>query len=269
MKFSIQCRPFYSLIDEEAWLRGRGDMIFTSSPYNANVPYENYNDKLTHKEFMELALDLGEFASFILKPGAPLFLNVAPVRHKFFEVIDFVRYVQGWRVQNWITWLKSGTTPLPGGDEFSWGQFTSLRHANTLHSTFEWVFQMVREDEDDIQLDRLALGTPYADKANLKRYNHEQDLRCRGNTWCIRYETKNKRTHPATFPPDLAAAGIKLAGLKPGSVVIDPFCGEGNTGVAALRLGHNFIGTDIGPTYVATANEKCERALHEQLQARN
>ena len=264
MNYSVIACSFQEL-QKISFLAGSGDILFSSPPYNADVPYDSYNDKLTHKEYMQLARELGDFASFVLKPGAPMFLNVAPVRDKPFEVLDFIRKIRGWRIQNWITWLKNGTTPTADG-EHSWGQFTALgRSKKRLHSTFEWVFQMVRETEPDVELDRLSLGVPYADKANLKRFNHDKDLRCRGNTWCIRYETKHKRTHPAPFPPQLARNGILLAGLESNSVVFDPFCGEGHTGVAALQLGHNFIGCDLSPNYVATANEKLERIRNEQL----
>jgi len=43
---------------------------------------------------------------------------------------------------------------------------------------------------------------------------------------------------------------IELASL-PGQTILDPFCGGGTTGVAALRLGRQFIGIDIDEKSVA------------------
>lgn len=39
----------------------------------------------------------------------------------------------------------------------------------------------------------------------------------------------------------------------PGQVVLDPFCGSGTTGVAALLLGRRFIGIDSDPSAIAAA----------------
>jgi DNA modification methylase len=43
------------------------------------------------------------------------------------------------------------------------------------------------------------------------------------------------------------------AKLPRDSLIVDPFMGAGSTGIAALRLGHRFIGIEIDPTHFATA----------------
>lgn len=43
---------------------------------------------------------------------------------------------------------------------------------------------------------------------------------------------------------------------EPGELVLDPFCGSGTTGVAALRLGRRFVGVEIDATYAALARER-------------
>ena len=54
--------------------------------------------------------------------------------------------------------------------------------------------------------------------------------------------------HFAVFPEVLIAPCI-LAGSPVGGTVLDPFAGSGTTGVAAKRLGRNFIGIEINPDY--------------------
>jgi modification methylase len=38
-------------------------------------------------------------------------------------------------------------------------------------------------------------------------------------------------------------------------LVLDPFVGSGTTGVAARSLGRRFLGIDVSPKYIATADE--------------
>ena len=42
----------------------------------------------------------------------------------------------------------------------------------------------------------------------------------------------------------------------PGDLILDPFCGSGTTGVAALRLGRRFIGIERDEKYAALARER-------------
>jgi len=48
--------------------------------------------------------------------------------------------------------------------------------------------------------------------------------------------------------------------VSPG-VVLDPFCGSGSTGVAALKLGRSFIGIDLYEEYCEVARAKCSETL--------
>lgn len=42
-------------------------------------------------------------------------------------------------------------------------------------------------------------------------------------------------------------------------IVYDPFIGIGNTALACIRLGINYLGTEIDPEYVRVADEDIER----------
>jgi len=45
-----------------------------------------------------------------------------------------------------------------------------------------------------------------------------------------------------------------------GGSVLDPYCGSGSTGEAAVRLGLDFIGIEINPEYADIARERCAKA---------
>jgi len=61
-----------------------------------------------------------------------------------------------------------------------------------------------------------------------------------------------KNTHPTVKPVKLMSYLITM-GSRPGDVVLDPFLGSGTTAVSAVLLGRHFIGCDIDPESVTTA----------------
>lgn len=62
------------------------------------------------------------------------------------------------------------------------------------------------------------------------------------------------RLHP-TQKPLCALEPLIEAFSKPGDIILDPFCGSGATGRAALRLGRGFVGIELDPTYARIASE--------------
>lgn len=64
------------------------------------------------------------------------------------------------------------------------------------------------------------------------------------------------RVHLTQKPEAVKEAVCGIA--PPGSVILDPFCGSGTTGVAALRMGRRFIGIEREPKYSAVARERLE-----------
>ena len=98
---------------------------------------------------------------------------------------------------------------------------------------------------------------PYQDKSNIARWSHTggSDLRCRGNTWFVPYQTiksrDKERPHPATFPVELAVNCIKLHGVSRVKTMLDPFLGIGNSAVAARECDvPKFIGFEIDEEYL-------------------
>ncbi len=72
--------------------------------------------------------------------------------------------------------------------------------------------------------------------------------------------SKFKGAHYAPMPVELAELCIR-AGCPQGGVVLDPFCGAGTTGVAAVSLGRKFIGIDLLEQHVSLAGQRIEQAL--------
>lgn len=74
----------------------------------------------------------------------------------------------------------------------------------------------------------------------------------------------SKEQHPTEKPPSLAAFFIRLH-TQPGDLVLDPFCGSGSTGVAALKHNRDFLGIELNPEYCAMAERRIAPAMAQGL----
>ena len=66
--------------------------------------------------------------------------------------------------------------------------------------------------------------------------------------------------HPTEKPVALMQHYI-CNSSKPGETVIDPFCGTGSTGVAAIRAGRKFVGIERDPQWFEVARARLEQAV--------
>ena len=81
-----------------------------------------------------------------------------------------------------------------------------------------------------------------------------------GKDQAVVRETTNYQSgnnHPTVKPVALMRYLIKLV-TPENSVVLDPYSGSGSTGMAAVELGHQFIGCELDPDYVAIAERRIQ-----------
>jgi DNA modification methylase len=95
---------------------------------------------------------------------------------------------------------------------------------------------------------------------NDKRLNN-LDLALPGNVLYMAGETTNVG-HPAPFPFNLPLFFIK-AFTDEGDLVYDPFLGSGTTAEVCLKMGRNFIGSEILQEYVDIAEKRIEPYLKQ------
>lgn len=57
---------------------------------------------------------------------------------------------------------------------------------------------------------------------------------------------------------------IEQLRIPPDSLIIDPYCGSGTTGVAAVQLGHRFIGIEREASYCAIARRRIADAAAQR-----
>jgi DNA modification methylase/transcriptional regulator with XRE-family HTH domain len=74
----------------------------------------------------------------------------------------------------------------------------------------------------------------------------------------------SRNPHPTVKPTDLMRYLCRLV-TPPGGTVLDPFCGSGSTGKAAMLEGLNFIGIELSAEYCELAQRRIEAVTKQGL----
>ena len=249
----------------------RVDVIVTSPPYNINKEYGSYRDNKERKDYLDWLYEIAQLSYLILKDNGSFFLNIGgtpsyPMLP--FEVIEKFKKAE-YQLQNTIHWIKSISFEKTdvgknnGIRDYSIGHFKPIVSDRYLTDIHEYIFHFTKEG--NVKLNKRAIGVPYQDKTNIGRWKSAtQDKRDRGNVWFIPYPTiQESRHHPAVFPEKLPYLCIKMHGVKPDMLVYDPFMGIGTTALACIKLGVNYMGTEIDADYIKVALEYIEKRKSE------
>jgi site-specific DNA-methyltransferase (adenine-specific) len=123
-----------------------------------------------------------------------------------------------------ITWKKKSALP-------------NNRSSNKLTRIVEFIFVMCRKDE----------YSTFMSNKKLVSTNEEKNLRFYENIFNF-VEAKNNDgnndLNKATYSVELCEKLLNIY-ARPNSIIYDSFNGTGTTGVAALKLGHTYIGSEI------------------------
>jgi len=240
------------------------DIIITSPPYNIGKDHSQYNDDKPRESYLDWMESVAKECSNIMTDDSSFFLNVGGKPSDMWIPLDIAqRFRKKFVLQNVVQWIKSisipkddvGNYPNIVGD-ISVGHYKPVNSDRYMNSCQEYIFHFTKKG--NVDLDKFAIGVPYQDKSNIGRWKGAtEDLRPRGNTWFIPYETIQKsRPHPTVFPTKLPEMCLKLHGIDKIKLAMDPFMGIGSTALACKKLDINFIGFEIDKSYVDIANKR-------------
>ncbi|MBN1356896.1 site-specific DNA-methyltransferase [bacterium] len=247
---------------------GSVDVVVTSPPYNLGIRYGRYDDTTPRDQYLRWMNDWAQAVKRILSEQGSIFLNMGSKPSDPwvpFEVAAVMR--NHFTLQNVIHWIKSiyikqssYGSPL----EINVGHYKPINSPRYVNDMHEYIFHLTRTGT--VKLDRTAIGVPYKDQTNISRWHDASGgVRCRGNVWYIPYETiqdhSKDRPHPAAYPPELAGMCIRLHGMDRVNLVLDPFSGLGNTALACMELGVDFIGFEIDETYFEESRNRIRQAV--------
>ena len=81
-----------------------------------------------------------------------------------------------------------------------------------------------------------------------------------------KHATLRANHHPTVKPTALMRYLCRLI-TPPGGIILDPFCGSGSTGKAAVLEGFDFIGIDLSPEYIAIADARIAAVSRQEALA--
>jgi len=230
------------------------DTIITSPPYNLGIKYNTYNDKIESEKYLTLIENVFTECKRVLTDTGSIFLNIGGTNVDPFVPYNVIFRLKEFLVlQNNIIWIKSISI-----DKDSYGHYQPINSLRFLNNMYEHIFHLTKNGK--VTINRKAIGVPFKYKCNMEAKTVTEDIRCRGNTWFIPYETiqtKSQRgDHPATFPKKLVEWCIKLSN---GKTILDPFLGTGTTLMVSRDLNCKGIGIEIDEKYFLFAKDKLSK----------
>jgi len=205
------------------------DLILTDPPYNLS-PYSTGNIRLAWRK--EINNDLAQWDQEMFEPAdwVPEFMRILKPTGNIFAFTSY-NLLGKWHEAfdpkfdtfQYMVWHK--TNPIP-----------KVRRAGFLNSC-ELIVCMWNK------------GHTWNFTNQKEMHNFIEAPICMG-----RERVKNP-VHPTQKPVRILERIIRIAS-NPNDVVFDPFMGVGSTGVAALRLGREFIGTEIDENYFQAAENR-------------
>lgn len=225
-------------LDVMAKLRDESvDMIFADPPYNLS------NGGTTVHAGKRVSVNKGDWDASrgpeqdyhfhemwieqcrrLLKPNGTIWIS--GTYHSIY-FCGHVLHAQGWRILNEIAWYKPNAAPNIGCRMFTASHETLIWASKSKKSKHIFNYEVMKNG--DFPRDFIK--------------NPGKQMR---SVWVINTPGRVEKIHGKhpTQKPEKLLSRIIAASTKPGDMVLDPFCGSGTTGVAALRLGRLFRGID-------------------------
>lgn len=215
-------------------------LMVTSPPYNVG---KDYDRDLSLKQYREFLKRVWREVYRVLVPGGRACVNVANLGRKPYIPIHLyiVEDMQdvGFLMRGEIIWNKASSA----SPSTAWGSWLSAANP-TLRDVHEYILVFSK--------DMFTRKNPYGRENTMSR---EEFLEYTKSVWTFPAEQAKKVGHPAPFPVELPYRLIQLYTFK-GEVVLDPFMGSGQTGIAALKSGRFYVGYEINEEYVNLANRR-------------
>ncbi|MCS7077833.1 MAG: site-specific DNA-methyltransferase [Bacteroidia bacterium] len=213
-------------------------LIITSPPYNVGIAYDNHNDLLPYKEYLDFLETAWRACYDVLVPGGRICINVPSVtadgeyQPLFCDVINQMRKM-GYIMRGDILWYKQSISKRT-----AWGSWKSPSNPYVVQP-YEFILVFSKQS-------RKLEGDK--DKIDITK---QEFIEYSNSFWNIKPQTQPKG-HPVPFPEELVYRLIKFYSYQE-NIVLDPFAGSGTVGIVALKTNRKFICIDKSQEYCKLA----------------
>jgi len=225
------------------------DMIFADPPYmlsNGGISCQNgrvvsvnkgdWDESKGFKEDFKFHKKWLSACKRVLKPNGTLW--VSGTYHSIFQC-GFAMQLLGYHILNDISWFKPNASPN-----------MSCRYFTASHETLIWA-RKDKKSRHYFNYDAMKDGD--FPKDFIKKPHSQMR-----SVWSIGTPTPSEKQfgkHPTQKPLELLER-IILASTRENDLILDPFMGSGTTGVAAMKLGRQFIGIEKNPEFIVLADKR-------------
>lgn len=217
------------------------DLIITSPPYNLDIKYKSFDDKVPYNEYLnfteeylkkcyKLAKDDGRFCLNI-----PLDKNKGGQQSVCADITTIAKKV-GWKYHSTIIWNEQNISKRT-----AWGSWLSAR-APYVIAPVEVIVLLYKNKWRKIN----------GGKSDITK---KEFIEWTSGVWNFVGESKKRVGHPTPFPVELPRRCIKLFSFI-GDTILDPFVGSGSTLIACVESGRKGIGVEIDKNYCELAKQR-------------
>ncbi len=224
------------------------DLIVTSPPYNLDINYDSFDDKLPYDKYLSFTEAWLKKAYTLAKKDGRLCLNIPLDKNKggqqsiYADIVNTAKMV-GWRYQSTIIWHEGNISRRT-----AWGSWLSAS-APYVIAPVETIVVMYKESWKKTNSKDKTTGI-----------TKEEFITWTNGLWTFPGESKKRIGHPAPFPIELPKRCIKLFSFV-GDIVLDPFVGSGTTLLACKMLDRKGIGIELSQEYCELAKERLQKGF--------
>ena len=254
---------------------GTVDLVVCSPPYVIGKSYENAKTVSEYVEWMDKVV--AEIKRTLKKSGGVCWQVGTHVSDEGeYLPLDMLFYPlfkkAGFILKNRVMWTFG----------------SGLHSEKRLSGRYETLLWFVLGDKYTFNLDPIRVASKYPGKCAYKGPNKGNPSgnplgKNPSDVWQIMMDEWEKSiwdfpnvkanhveknsAHPCQFPVELAERCV-LAFSNSSDTILDPFCGLGSSGIAAVFHDRKFVGIDSEARYIQLARERIESALDGTLKTR-
>jgi len=214
--YNGDCREVLKIIKEK--YKDKNLIIVTDPPFNIGYKYNSYKDNLKEQEYLDFMKEL--------------FIDVPSVIIHYAEDLYKIAFKINKIPTKVVSWVYNSNTAK---------QHRQIAFFD-VKPNFNQVRQPYKNLNDKRIKERIAQG-----KTGAKLYDW-------WNINQVKNVSKDKTEHPCQMPLEVMKNIIGI--LPKESIIVDPFCGSGTTGLACKELGYDFIGVEIDGIYCNITKER-------------